>query len=186
MDIYTQAIKGDKEAFETIYVELYDGLWRYVYSRIKNPDFSSDIVSESFIALFENLRNIQNVKAIKSYLYKIAINKMNAFYANNQTVPNLLFDADDILVANDTDIEDADGYFQRMESATSKQKSIKLEAILSKLPARYQEVLRLRFLSNLSIKEVSDVMDISEGNVKVLQNRAIKKAKEIINSNENL
>jgi RNA polymerase sigma-70 factor (ECF subfamily) len=53
--------------------------------------------------------------------------------------------------------------------------------LLQALPERYGEVLRCRFLLNLSIRETAATMGISEANVKILQFRAIKHATRLAN-----
>jgi RNA polymerase sigma-70 factor (ECF subfamily) len=166
--ILKKALKGDKKSFEKLYREYFDGLWRYVYSRIKLKDITSDIVSESFIALYENVKSIKHYKAVKSYLYKIAKNKLIKYYSREKTVNLSEFDLDRFEIQ------------QKETSKTQNKLIIKLEEILKKLPENYEEVLRLRFLANLKIKEVAKILDKTENNVKVMQNRAIKKAKTLI------
>ena len=58
--------------------------------------------------------------------------------------------------------------------------------LLEILPERYREVLRCRFLLNLSIRETAATMGVSEANVKTLQFRAIKHATNLANSITNL
>ena len=53
--------------------------------------------------------------------------------------------------------------------------------ILPKLKETYQKVLVERFINNKTIKEAALAMKISEGNIRVLQNRALKKAVLIAN-----
>jgi RNA polymerase sigma-70 factor (ECF subfamily) len=52
----------------------------------------------------------------------------------------------------------------------------KVTAILGQLPENYRQVLTLRFLQGYSLKETAAAMNVSEGNVKVLQYRALQKA----------
>ncbi|MEA2573234.1 MAG: hypothetical protein QOH93_532, partial [Chloroflexia bacterium] len=48
--------------------------------------------------------------------------------------------------------------------------------ILAKLSPNYRRVLELRFLQGCSLKETAQAMNITEGNAKVLQHRALHKA----------
>lgn len=175
-----KALKGDRNGFEQVYREYFDGLWRYVFSRIRNREIASDIVSDSFIALFENIKNIKYPKALKSYLYKIAKNRMIKFYSEEK--PRSITDFElDRLTFDKSEVEKESNH--EHQNTGSK---IKLEEVLKNLPENYSEVLRLRFLSGLKVKEVAEILEESEGNVKVLQNRAIKRSKEIIFSLYNL
>jgi len=161
--ILENAIKGDKKAFKYIYEKLFDSLWYFIYSRIKDKEVANDIISDSFVSLFENIKSVKYPKAVKNYLYKIAINKLNSHYKKPKDVP---FDEAYIQIEVKT-------------KSSSNSKQFNLEEILRKLPEKYQNVLRLRFLSNLSIKEVSEITGSSIDNVKVMQFRAIKQAKSI-------
>lgn len=163
-------IEGNKEAFAKFYDENFDLLWRYVLSRIRNRDIASDIVSESFVALYENVCSIRKPKALRAYLYRIAKNKMIEFYAREKTVNLSEFDLDRM------EIE------KRGKREVSRKLKIKLEEVLEKLPDHYADVLRLRFVSGLKIKEVAEILGKTEGNIKVIQNRAIKKARKIVNN----
>ena len=170
MDVHTlkRVIQGDKDSFSKFYSANFDILWRYVLSRVRDRDVASDIVSESFVSLFENVKNVKNPKALKSYLYKIAKNKMIQFYSREKTIALSGFDLDRFEVK------------EKGERKIPKKMILKLEEVLEMLPENYAEVLRLRFLSGLKLREVAEVLGKKEGNVKVIQNRAIKKAKEIV------
>jgi RNA polymerase sigma-70 factor (ECF subfamily) len=51
--------------------------------------------------------------------------------------------------------------------------------ILAALPDRYRRILELRFLEACSIKEAAVAMDVSVGNAKVLQHRALRMAAKV-------
>jgi RNA polymerase sigma-70 factor (ECF subfamily) len=169
-DILKKAISGDKKSFETIYNEYFNLIWLYIFSRIKDREQASDIVSDSFISLYENIKFIKFPKAVKSYLFKIVKNKLIKYYSREKTVSLTDFDLDRLNINNITNSISKD----------SSKSFLKIEAILAKLPKVYEEVLRLRFLSGLKIKEAAEVLNKSENNIKVIQNRAIKKARCIV------
>ena len=174
-----KALTGDKKAFSQVYNQYFDSIWAYVYSRLRDKDVTSDILSESFIALYENVKNIKHHKAIKSYLYRIVKNKMIVYYKRERTVSLDEFNLDRIEFNS-----------QAEDSKSEKQKKnklyIQLEKILLKLPKNYEEVLRLRFLAGLKIREVAEILNKTENNIKVMQNRAIKKAQEYVEIDLNL
>lgn len=175
--ILAKAISGDKKAFAKIYNELFDGLWRYIMSRIGDKDITSDITSESFIALYENIKNIDESRAVKSYLYQIAKSKMTKHYKKEKSQPLSAYDLDWVEIKDDfSDSKD--------KRETREQNRVHVEKILAELPDNYCEVLRLRFLSELKISEVAEILDKTESNIKVIQHRALKKAKELISKGD--
>ncbi len=56
--------------------------------------------------------------------------------------------------------------------------------ILAALPDRYRRILELRFLEACSIKEAAAAMDVSVGNAKVLQHRALRMAAKVETESE--
>ena len=67
--------------------------------------------------------------------------------------------------------------FSRMDDAQPESDAPgRVRALLADLPERYAEILRLRFLESRSLKDTARAMDISVGNAKVLQHRALQRA----------
>ena len=59
----------------------------------------------------------------------------------------------------------------------------RVRALLAELPDRYEQILRLRFLESCSLKEAAQTMNISVGNAKVLQHRALQRAADVQGGN---
>ena len=58
-----------------------------------------------------------------------------------------------------------------------------ITGIIEKLPPRYAAVINLFYLEQLSIKEISDVMETTDSNVKILLHRSRNALKDIIVKN---
>ena len=61
-----------------------------------------------------------------------------------------------------------------------------LETKLPELKDEYREVIILRFVNELSIKEVAEILDKSKGNTRVLIFRALKALKELLENDEKI
>lgn len=59
-----------------------------------------------------------------------------------------------------------------------------LTSVLARLTDRYRQVLELRFLSGLTLKETAEALDMKTNAVKVLQHRALKRAQQLAHNNE--
>jgi len=56
--------------------------------------------------------------------------------------------------------------------------------VLKELPAKYQEVLQLKFFGDKNNKEIAEILKTNENNVRVLAFRALKSFKEAYKNNE--
>ena len=70
----------------------------------------------------------------------------------------------------------ADKDDEPVKSTEAEKKAMK---ILCQLKRRYREVLEYRFLLNFTVSETAEVMGLNVNNVKVLQHRALQKAREL-------
>ena len=52
---------------------------------------------------------------------------------------------------------------------------------ISRLKPEYQEIIIMRFVEDMAVKEVASAMGKSEGAIKILQHRAVKSLKKLIN-----
>lgn len=158
--------EGRKEdSMKEIYEETIVPVYRFVYSRIGNKHIAEDIVSETYLTLQDILGNYDGSSKIETFIIGIANNKLKQYYAS---IDKEILDFDENIILIDENNEDIDNYLDKE----------KVERILNNLKENYRDVLTYRFLKAYSIKETAKKMNISEENVRVMQNRAIKKALE--------
>lgn len=162
--------KQDKSALATLYKNNFDDVYRFVFSRVGSKEVTEDIVSETWLALINNLEKFNGNSKFKTFAFGFALNMIRRYIQKNSTKTAEL--TEDIL-----EIEDA---------PLLEQKLIRLEKhlikVLNKLAKNYREVLETRFLKGLNITETALQLNMSAANVRVVQHRAIKKAQEIANT----
>ena len=126
-------------------------IYSIAFSILKNSENSKDVVQKVYTKIW----NIENEKLPKnneaSWLYTLTKNEALDFYKNQKNLLNI----DDIYYLTDDDKElnkiiDKD-YYNR---------------IISKLDIQEQEIISLKILSNMSFKEISQILNIPEGTVK--------------------
>ena len=110
-----------------------------------------------------------------SWLYKIARNKVIDHYRSKKETQSL------------ENLEShADNSSKSLESAFKvKNNALKIRQALKLISERDAEVITLRFIEELSIKETSQIMNISEANIRVIQHRAIKELQIILDNKTN-
>jgi RNA polymerase sigma-70 factor (ECF subfamily) len=106
---------GNAAVFKEIYLQLKIPLEKFLYMLVKSSDEASDISQEVFIALWEYREKLDSSKDLRSYLFKIARNKVLNRFAHAQVeeryVAELVLDGepegqhtDEQLLAQDTQL----------------------------------------------------------------------------------
>ncbi|HEU5349013.1 MAG TPA: RNA polymerase sigma factor [Ktedonobacterales bacterium] len=158
----------DSERLQRLYEDNLHVIYRFVYSKVGNREEAEDLTSQVFIKAVRSIDSARDTASIQSWLFQVArttiADHWRSFY---QLRAHSL---DDLLDAG------WEGPAESQQSPRLASSQERVNRILERLPDHYRQVLSLRFLLNLSIKETALRMGLSEANVKVLQFRALKKA----------
>lgn len=121
--------------------EQYDKIYRYCYYKVKDSALAEDLTQETFLKYFAQTAYIERGKML-AYLYTIARNLcIDAF---RKVQPELLTQ----------DIPDKD-CFEQIEL------NLTLRKALNSLPEQKRELLLLRYVNELSVVEISSILQIS-------------------------
>lgn len=160
-----QVIQGDQSAFEEI-VELYKTNVFYIcYRMIGNRYEAEDLAQEAFIRAYLNIESFDQKKKFSTWLYRIATNLTIDFLRKRK--PDYSLDAD--IGGSDgltlyTQIESNDALPEEQVEGLEFQQWIHKEIL--KLPPKYRSVIVLKYIDELSLKEISDILNIPIGTVK--------------------
>lgn len=145
-------------------VEKYaDAVYRFILKTCRNKALSDDIVQDSFLILWENVKNIACEKA-KSFLFTTAYRKMiDNFRHENKNADFETINPINYLIENE---------FTNLTEI--------LEAALERLPPVQKTVVLLRDYENYSYKEISEITSLTETQVKVYIFRARSEMKAFI------
>ncbi len=178
-DLIQKAKSGDETAKAVLYQKNVRLLYGYLYHKVGTPQDAEDICQEAFLRAFKNIKKFQGKASFKNWLFQIAKNIIadhwKAHYKGNTILVDDFFELPD---SPSYDIDNEEEVKDQVEAEDT------LKKILDDLSDDYRAVLELRFLRGYSLQETADELGISLSNAKVRQFRAIKKAKQITN-NEN-
>lgn len=157
----------DAPLLEWVYKEHIQAVYRFLFKRVGNREDAEDLTAQVFLKAVRYLDGSYTPMSIKSWLFQLARTTMadhwRQYYKNPRAPLELVtFEAN----------EQEDPAHEISTAETLRQ-------VMERLPDHYQRVLTLRFLEHLSIRETAAEMGISEGNVKVLQLRALRRAAEV-------
>lgn len=158
---------GDAEAYGYLYDRYSKKIYRYIQFRINEQDAAYDLMQEVFLAVWESA-HIESIKNLEALFYKIARNKVVDYYRLRSKQASLI---DDLDSAEHVGIEDS-------ESATA----IDLELLIKKtrsLKQEYQDIIALRYLEDLSIKQISIILEKEPTTVRVTIHRALEALRKL-------
>lgn len=167
------AIDGEASAFGLLYDRYQPKIYRFIYLKVSHREEAEDLTHQVFLSAWEKIENFQfkeNSSYFSGWLYQIARNKIIDHYRTRKNNS----DISKIQIIDEKN---------RPENAFEKNLNIKkVKHAISLLNANEQDVIIMRFVEELSPKEISKALDKSEVSVRIIQHRAIKKLKNILNN----
>lgn len=144
--------RGEHAAFGAL-VERYQGVVCAVsYSRTGDRALSEDVAQETFIAAWRQLDRLRETQKIRSWLCGIARNL--ASKARKRSDRETVFEGE--LVATDGN---------PFEAASDAESERLMREAMSRVPETYREPLLLHYSEGLSVREIADVLELSEAAV---------------------
>lgn len=169
-----RAVGGKASAFGSLYDYYQPKIYRFVLIKVGRREDAEDLTHQVFMNAWENVGGYKNLGfPFSSWLYRIARNQVVDFYRTKKPETSLEKMDPEYFVAPATAQFDL---MQKMEMEG-------VRRALEKLKPDYQDVIIMRFVDDVSIKEVALALDKSEGAVKLLQHRAIKELKNLLQKN---
>lgn len=169
-EIVLRAQEGDQGAFSQLYDRFFQSVYRYAAFRLP-PELAEDVTADVFVKVWEKLHTYRAQKSVPfaAWLFRIARHAViDAYRARRTTeeMPETL---------EDTDV------FNRAETRMERAETLRIvRTAMDKLPRRYREVLLLTFVSELPNAEAARVLRTSEGSVRILKMRALRKLESFL------
>jgi RNA polymerase sigma factor (sigma-70 family) len=162
-----------EQAFQSFYQQNLGPIYRFVYSKVGNRQEAEDLTSQIFIKAIRGIDNTRNPHSVRSWLFQVARTTIadywQAFYHKATSSLDALLEA-----GWEGPAENEDASFEASSGAADH-----VQRLLQELPERDREVLTCRFLLGLSTRETAARMGLTEGNVRILQFRALKRAADL-------
>lgn len=144
-----------------------DDIFRYLLVRVRDRPLAEDLTADTFTKAWLRLDDF-DFKQARPWLYKIAKNTMTDHWRKKQTLVTEV----EVEVVSET---------ESIETQLDKKTQARtIQTALATLPEEMRSVVTLRFMSGYSAKKTGESLGMSEGNVRVMQYRALKKLKEVL------
>lgn len=160
-----EVLKGDQNAFAEI-VELYqDKLYRVCFRMLGNMHEAEDIAQEAFVRAFINIHTFDTNRKFSTWLYRIGTNlcidrirkKKPDYYLDAEVAGTEGLNMYSQIAASEELPEDQ---VMKMEMQDRVQYEI------SRLPDKYRAVIVLKYMEDLPLQEISDILEMPLGTVK--------------------
>ncbi len=141
-----------------------DRFYRVAYSYTRHQEDALDVVQSAVCKALEAHESIKNENALKTWFYRILINECLTALKKQKK----------LLLTND-DLNQEEMYYEKGYESNDD-----IEKELDKLELDIQEIIKLRFFEDLSLKEISCITQLNLNTVKTKLYRGLKQLKENI------
>ncbi len=163
--------RGEVRSFDLLYTEYVAQIYRFVALKVGTKHEAEDLTHEVFLSALTNIRSYKRTGSpFSSWLYQIARNKVIDYYRTKKS--HVALDAMD----PDSFGEDS-GLPETLDIAFQTEK---VRTAIRKLPEEHQTILILRFVEDLSPREIAKIIKKSEGTIRVAQHRALEHLKQLL------
>jgi RNA polymerase sigma factor (sigma-70 family) len=161
--------EGDEEAYTKLYRLYIKDMYRYGSSLVAASDaFVMDCIHDVFTEMWMKRERLSAPVHVKYYLLK-ALKTRIVHLLERKERPFTPLSEIDLEIFDTEDFE----ILEELELAASRQD--KLTVLISKLPQRQQEAIRLRFIENLNYSQIGDILQMNTQSAKNLVFRAVEK-----------
>lgn len=159
------AREGHRGAFAEL-VELYKiKIFHLAYRMLGNRQEAEDVVQDTFLRMYEHLASYDRSRKFSTWLYRIATNLCIDRLRRRRAVYSLDADLSEGDGMDGYSVLRADGPGPEESLMLTERQRIVIEAIAS-LPDKYKTAVALRYFQDLSMQEISDILQIPVATVK--------------------
>jgi len=176
-ELVSRAAGGERSAFAEIMAEYQRPMFKFVYLRTGSKEDAEDLSQEVWLKVFEKLPTLIEPSRFRPWLFTLASNCVRDFLRRRK-IRRMLGLAEAVTDDNGASLEYMPGRSpDGLDELMRKDFWTQVRRLLSKLSRREREIFLLRFLDQLTIPEISQVLGSNESSVKTHLYRALKKIK---------
>lgn len=170
--------KTNDAYFTELYNAYFPNIYAFIMKRTGHRETAEDLVSSIFTKVFHNLHRYEQQHCpFGAWIYRVATNELIDHYRREGRKKEVDVGEEFILSISDNAVTVPDSIDAHWEAE-------KVRKVLTKLKPRHQEIVQLKFFSELKNNEIAAVLDISENHVAVLLYRALNRFSKLYTSYE--
>ena len=163
------SITMGREAFLEAYDKHADAIFKHCYFRLFNRERAKEIMQDTFLRAWEQMAKGVEIKNIKAFLYRIATNLIIDDTRKKKTSSLDLMQGQGFNPA----VSDTDAIFNRLDGE-------RVKKMIERMDEKYATVILMRYVDDLTVKEISEILSVTQNVVSVRIHRGLKEIKKII------
>lgn len=163
--------KTQNVAFQKLLSTYQKPLYNHIRNIVLNHDDTDDVLQNTFVKIFQNLKNFKGESKLFSWMYRIATNEAISFLNQKAKKSGI---SSQIIQDKALDNLRADVYFDGNEI------QIKLQQAIATLPEKQQLVFKMKYFEELKYEEISKILGTSVGALKASYHHAVKKIESFL------
>jgi len=166
--------KTQNEAFQKLLFDYQKPLYNHIRNIVLNHDDTDDVLQNTFVKVFQHLKNFKGDSKLFSWMYRIATNEAITFI-NQKAKKNRL--TSEALQSKIVDNLRADSFFDGNEI------QIKLQKAITLLPEKQQLVFKMKYFEEIKYEDMAEILGTSVGALKASYHHAVKKIELFMTTN---
>lgn len=159
--LITRARQGDRDAFAELYAQVYQDLYRFALYILKNRHDAEDVVSDTVVAAYEQIRKLRREEAFRGWIFKICSNrcrrKLKEYINKTEELP-------DDLAASGGDLSE----------------QTQVRTAFAKLSEEERLIISMHIFAGYTSKEIGKILHMNDNTVRSKENRALKKMEKFM------
>ncbi len=180
--------KGDSEAFELLYARYKSAIYHYFFRQVHSKDTADELHQDVWLNIIKSSSRFTQQSSFKTWLYKIAHNRLVDHYRQSSRQPLYLVKTDTQNGVSDEKIEIEKAIESSALESNEPEMTIQEQQVshlllqgINDLPEEQREVFLLHEKSGLTLQEIALVTDSSFESTKSRLRYAIKKLRHHMN-----
>jgi RNA polymerase sigma factor (sigma-70 family) len=166
--------KTQNQAFQQLILDYQRPLYNHIRNIVLNHDDTDDVLQNTFIKVFQNLKNFKGESKLFSWIYRIATNEALTFLKQKSKISGI---SSETLQNKTLDNLEADVFFDGNDI------QIKLQKAIALLPEKQQLIFKMKYFEELKYEEISEILGTSVGGLKASYHIAVKKIEAFVSTN---
>jgi RNA polymerase sigma-70 factor (ECF subfamily) len=178
---------GDERAFVSLVERYHEPMLHLAASFVPSRAVAEEVVQDTWLALLRGLEGFEGRSSLKTWLFRILVNRaISAGVRERRSIPvddmGPVVDASSFVAGGSWRVPPEPWADQVDDKVIAAKIAARILAAIDELPVQQRAVVTLRDVQGLSSGEVCAVLDISDGNLRVLLHRGRSKLRQVIGS----